>query len=262
MKTAVGYVHNTCDDEYLESSLEIMSSYKWVSDIVVLITNQTDEKRRRSQGKINYHYGNFGDGFLKEPEDGGFSQIDARNRLLFLLRERRPDWHVLLDSDEFFTDSTFDLIQYAQSMRKVNILMSTYLFHSPTHYGHHPKWDDTKDGRVPLIDPHVRIFSKEIVPYYASAGYQMMGVKREAGGGRNRTSHCKLMGFDKPRQQLTREGPFHIHFKQLFGPKRNPDPYSRWLMGGETVFREAEIDWPVNIIKAWEKEIQDGKVGT
>lgn len=78
-----------------------------ISWLCVLITDGSrDFAARRSCNHLCWDTGNFGSGFNRQPEDGGFNEVAARNAMLAqaaaLHRLTPVDWVVWCDSDEYF----------------------------------------------------------------------------------------------------------------------------------------------------------------
>jgi hypothetical protein len=211
MKICVWYIVAN-EPEYLNPSIEIMSSYDWVDYIIVVHTNTLDKiddhfKCIGNEKTISYAK-DFGYSFEISINQGGFNEVDARNKAIELADCLKCDWLVQCDADEFYTYNTIDIIRKAdkEGFDSINIDCVHPISATRAYF---PKENPR--------DAHRRIWrSGRGIKY----DYNPDILKRSAAGEKgleNKSLHCIPVGFKK---MMEAEGSYHIHCHHLFGAKK------------------------------------------
>lgn len=188
-------------DELLRESVAKLTNYSWVSRIIILQT--TCRIPQSSVGQKTELVGaDLGYGFDRQPEDGGFDELTARNTQLQLLHLTWLPWLGLIDADELFTEETGELLAQADRASKSKIVFECYHM-LQTGRKIWPEQQTVFGGKV-INDPHCRIFKNRKEPEtFQLAPPQIAGA--------NRTQHCQLAGVQSS-QCLVVTGPYHLHF--------------------------------------------------
>ena len=108
--------------------------------------------------ETNRHYWgkHYGEGQNRQPEDGGFHELNARNDLFQFARESECDWVLMCDADEFFLENTIEAIIAAHAADKQIIMFSTHHLLSPTTYAYQgDRYKKVKEDAV-MYDPTAR----------------------------------------------------------------------------------------------------------
>jgi len=239
----LAYISHEAEADFLALSLEVMSSYDWITHIIVLHTDR-DGTERYINGAMHY-YKDFGRGFESQPEHGGFHELGARNALLDLARKAGCPWILLCDPDEFFTPVTINCLRQAHDCKKQIVCFACYHFVTP---GSYVWWPD----QVRLIqskqyhDPHVRAVLSD-----CNLIYRMNSNNRFRRHLKNRTMHCHLQWPAKTKRFHSQpETIYHVHVHHMLQPKR---PSGVWLTRQEIRSDTAGI-MPENYIRVWEQQ--------
>jgi len=207
------------DDEQFMDRFRDMAEYDWINAVVTMRTDCSSTTGTTGCGPndttTHFTQRHFGRGFDKQPADGGFHELKARNELLRFAEGVGCDWTLLADPDELFRDETFAEIQVAHRTRKDVIWFECYHFCSPTQY----LWWESQlhpvhDARRKLHDPHARA-----VRASARKRYVPNINNKFRDGLRNHTMHCHI------QPQVAREvhiayGIYHVHTRHMYDPKR------------------------------------------
>jgi hypothetical protein len=219
-----------------------MEKYDWVNEILLIGTAGVWDNRLR--GKIVTVTREFGEGFDRNPERGGFDELAARNYTLQLAYTDNYDWTLLLDADEFFLPETYDDLRRASDDGMQGIFFECY----------HAKtldtfvWDpaslvNIKDKK--MHDPHLRAVHRDLAAWYR---LQPENLRREW---TNRTLHCYIETAKVWHKLTTVLGPRHVHLKHLLPPK------SQLYDLQQT--RQLTINWPHEVVAAYRNFINENK---
>jgi hypothetical protein len=231
------------EPEALKRSLDTMTKYPWVKEVFVLHADQ--DRLPRQEGRINHVYQDYGSGFDKQPEDGGFDEVAAKNHVLRLGRSGNCDWLLIVDADEFFLPCTINQIAIAHREQLETAFFEHWHFCSPTQYlfARHATRRFRKNG-VAMHDPHMRaIRAKSECWYELNANVEVRNTWP------NRTIHCTPVN---PGWHTVHEAPglYHIHTRHMFGEKRQQflnrtgdDDFSvRTIPAGIEIFPKCYLD--------------------
>jgi hypothetical protein len=243
MSICLAYIHHPKDDEFLDRSLEVMTQQTWVNRIVVLHTAEQQVSWQTRSKLITHVYRDFGQGFDKQPEDGGFHELAARNEMLTWARASECDWILICDSDEIYLPMTKDHITEADMKRKSVVWFPCYHFCSPTQY---LWWPNTvrKISGVAMHDPHPRAIRAT-----AKIRYELNRNNHLRGELPNRTMHCHLQNTIRKRQYWAKQGVCHVHTRHMFDPKR---PDAKWFENQKP--RSFDSGLPDTITKAFTEQ--------
>ena len=223
-----------------------MEPYDWIKNIVVLHTDSDIKPQgATTSDKILHTYKDFGSRFGKQPEDGGYHEVAARNHSLDLARDTGCEWALICDADEFFTHEAWPAIHEAHRTKKDVVWYSCYHYCDPFHY----LWWANQVRRVQgskhlMHDAHARAIrlGGRKLSYVMNNNMQF----RDTLG--NRTQHCHLMGH--PAHCCYHGyGKVHIHTRHMFEPKR---PKESWFKGRD--IRESTLQMPAEILAAWNSQ--------
>lgn len=239
------YLHAD-EPQFLVRSRIIMKTHPWVTKIVTLNTRERnpiaegvdDEQRSYSFS------GKFGYGFDKQPEDGGFDEIRARNHALDLAEKMGCTWTLICDCDEFFTDETYSDICDAHHQGKAVVWFSCYHFRDPSKYLWCPDYLKTVLHSKEMHDPHPRAFRTA-----ARLRYVLNPADAYRSKLRNRTQHCQLQSTAGRKAHFV-YGLRHVHTKHMFDPKRP----SQEELNKETWWTATGFQMPDVMVQAWDKQ--------
>jgi len=206
----VWYISNEL--EHLTRSVQQMSSYNWVDKIVIVWTGK-DKVLMPFNGnsKVYWYDEYFGDGFDTSFKEGGFNEIDARNFAIGKAKETGADWLIQCDSDEFFTDSTINIIRQAQSQGKDRIWVECWHAFAPNIFLDDPL-AYTRFGDTKYHDVHPRINKASIdSSFYKNPNEEFINSFK------NQSLHCVQVGTQHNHYA---KGTYHIHTHDLFPSKR------------------------------------------
>ena len=189
------------NDEMLRESVAQVSQYRWVDRVIILQTT-SHIPQSAIDDKVTLLGADFGYGFDREPEEGGFDELSARNLQLQLLHLTGQPWLGLIDADELFTENTGELLTRADAAGKTRIVFECHHLYKTGR----KIWPEqlTTFGGYSINDPHCRIFRRR----YAAEVFQP--APRHIAK-TNRTQHCQLAGVTA-EQCLVVTGAYHLHF--------------------------------------------------
>lgn len=221
-----------------------MSSMDWVSKIVVLQTDGgCDYLPQLSHPKVRHISEDFGKGLDKQPEDGGFNEVAARNRLTQAAKESGCRWLLTCDADEFFMPGTEVALGEAEASDKLAVWFSCYHFRNPRQHLWLPGMvRDVRPLGIKMHDPHLRAMRLDQQWFWV-----MNDRVRQTGYG-NRTAHCYPSAVPW-RQAVGVNELLHIHTRQMFDPKRLQAEILDKLD-----HREADLTMPAAIVNAWSEQ--------
>jgi hypothetical protein len=230
------------DQDFLARSLAVMEPYVWIEHIITLHTEGSKPPQR--QGKQQHLYEEFGSGFERQPEDGGFHEINARNRLLELAAASGCQWVLLCDPDEFFLPATFGELRQAHHCGKGAVWFSCYHFRDPQRYLWWPTLVRKVAGSVqPLHDPHPRALRLDLEWQYSPHPSEDTLSRF-----RNRTQHCRVLPSPAHLSHHAYDL-LHVHTRHMFHPKRPPEAA---LDAREN--RAAGVELPDVILQHWRRQ--------
>src|SRR4029079_792814 len=229
------------EPDALERSISTMTKYPWVTKVVVLHTDC--DRLPRQLGKVEHVYQNYGSGFDRQPENGGFDEIDARNHALRLGRETGCDWLLVVDADEFFLPCTIDPIAHAHRSNKAAVCFECWHFITPTQYLFFENTMRPASKHTPAMhDPHIRAIRGS-----ASIWFEQNPNRTFRDELANDTMHCTPTRM--PTQAvLYAPGMFHIHTHHAYGEKRSAYVAAHDVMpfrdvkSGSNVFPKVYLD--------------------
>lgn len=214
--STVYYINSLPDWFYIKDSVKTMSSYWWVTDIVVL---HTDPKRPDYFGeleeeyfKVTEHWKDFGSGFDKSVINGGFNEIACRDYGVSLAEEKGNEWIICCDPDEFFTPLLKDILIYMTDEKIDKVVeLSCFPFISPSIY----IWDrnSAHGSTFVMHDPHIRAWrSSEKMRY--KQGWRS---KHKT----NKTQDCSV---NPTKRRFYEPKICHIHLHDFYGHKTSRLP--------------------------------------
>ena len=198
---------------HINRSIKVMAEYDWIDSIVILHTDSNEPKyggklAEISPKKIKEYWTDFGNGFDKSIEDGGFDEIGARNMALYLCKQDGfKGWVLYCDSDEYYTYDTIKAFQMAEQGNYDSINFRCFHLNDKLTYRVNPR---------NIYDRHVRawILNDDI----KFAPHDSEEFMRQF---KNKTLHCRRIGCKKT---LTTDLKYHIHTKFLYKDKYKPLP--------------------------------------
>ena len=224
-KLCAVYMTTDKDSEYLEPSLETMSSYEWVDSIVVLKTDHDSPSvefiESLSSEKAKFFGCNTFGGWQSETHEerhkpvglGGFDEISARNTALSLAKNVfNAELFLVVDPDEVFTEDTIKTVEKANELNAEVVWFSCcHLvgFHNHVKLPHHD--DLFARFNKKLFDPHPRLFS-------ARLKYVPNSVLNIDGSIHNHTMHCGI-NWEGGDVMIGADGFQHLHLALAYGEK-------------------------------------------
>lgn len=200
------------EPEYLKLSVGLMASFDWASKIVILHTDQRNPNNRDNyiyqfqHDKVVQHWYDFGKGFSKPIEKGGFDEVGARNMAIDLAGEKMPKggWLLQCDSDEFYDYKFGAEIYKADSEGKDGINVNCNHLINSKEIGYLPSSPD---------DPHIRAFKVGLgVQYKQNPNTKFLDNYP------NKSVHCVLNNKLKSLKNV--KGLYHFHARNLIGKKK------------------------------------------
>src|SRR6185369_6457293 len=171
IKVCVWYI-TAGEEEYLNPSVEFMQAHDWVGNIVILHTNPTLAKGQiynlvKQFPKVKEYMGrNYGTGWEKSVNFGGFDEIEARNDAIRIAEQTDCQWLLQCDSDEIFTYETIESIEKAAAKDCKSVIYSCFHFKTPTGYVTNNTDRHIKQDKQ-VFDPHCRAWKKYIKARYS-----------------------------------------------------------------------------------------------
>lgn len=164
--------------------------------------------------KVEELHQDFGEGYHRRLEDGGYDQRSARNHALDVLARSGVDWLVQVDADEYLAPSLISRIAELNDRYDI-VCCSRYTLTSPREY-----WYERTLVRavknVPMVNPQTRIWRRELNKRFdlcptASVRYA------------NATRHCGVRFDHHPHwRALAIDDPFLlVHFHRLLGKEES-----------------------------------------
>lgn len=214
----------------LYHSLSVMTQFEWVNKAIVLDTTK-DFELKKIGPKIHLLGKNFGNGFDKQPEDGGLDEISARNFVMDLARED-SDWIIRLDADEVLSYEFVNLIHEAEKNNKNCVMVGIHsiLGSNQIIYYDHP-------FPFGLHNPHYIAFKSDMKMRYAPNGNSEL-VKTF----KNRTIHMSNAGIEDDKVLYSNKK-YHLHLDMIC-------PYKRWRLDhplNKIVEEEVAVNWQTEL---------------
>ena len=225
-KLCAVYMTTDKDSEYLEPSLETMSSYEWVDSIVVLKTDHDSPSvefiESLSSEKAKFFGCNTFGGWTGDSHEerhkpvglGGFDQISARNTVLSLAENVfNAELVMVVDPDEVFTEDTIKTVERANELKADAVWFSCcHLvgFHNHRKFPYHEGLFERFNKK--LFDPHLRLFS------VAGRRYTVNELLNIDGSIHNHTMHCGVEWGDDD-VMIVADGFQHLHLPLAYGEK-------------------------------------------
>jgi len=189
-------VGKNCVD-IVKPSLEIMSAYESIKDILILHTYSNsklgNELTSICPEKITEYWKYFGDGYEKSLDQGGYDQVEARNYILHIAENTQNEWLAHLDADEFFTSLVFEELRSASFDKKL-LTCSCYNFYSLYEAEIKSHKEHYVNGKY-LLNPRDRIWrrglKKKHISFNALPGY----IK-------NKSRHCGVDFSDISKSEV------------------------------------------------------------
>ena len=185
--------------DYLARLIQVHEQYPWVASILALDTSQKLPFERR--GKTLFGGLDYGYGFDRQPEQGGYDEIAARESALKIARGETGQWSLIADADELYHPQ-FDLVlAAAERQAAAAIRVECWPVVSATNYVYYPNTVFEVDGER-LHDPHVRALTKLWCCQYQRSPQHWRYA--------NRTQHCRP---ERIARTLSAPGFYHFHAK-------------------------------------------------
>ena len=228
------------EEPLLNLSLQTMLQYPWVRWIVVLDTT-TDRPAEMYPNNRVLRYGrDYGHGFDRPVERGGFDEVSARNDLLQRMQDQALafgcNWLVQCDADEFYTNGLAKQLLRASAAGREAALIECWHACDLLNHVYYEKLHHSHYGLL-MNDPHPRAMTVGCMRRFEPNPWLPDNVP-------NKTLHC-LLRFpnDKMYQENSR---VHIHVKNMF--KDVPDERQ------EIRPLPLPIEWPEVYKQAWDRE--------
>lgn len=153
----------------------------------------------------------FGQGYLRSLEQGGYDQISARNYALQLMENSGVDWLLQFDADDFY-DPEFLSIVAGLDERYDAVHCPCYTLTSATDYWYEPILERTVGG-IRLLNPHIRAWRLSLKKRFEPC---LNSIKRY----RNITRHCGVSFSEHPywRFFIVRDR-YHFHLHCVLGKR-------------------------------------------
>lgn len=177
----------------------------YVSDIVILITDGISGDARKLTDKITIYSENFGSGYSKSIEDGGYDQISARNYIIDKLGVSRADWLLMHDADDIYNT---DFYRYISLECNTSDAVTCSCFSvRPDITLCAPDKKNKATYSCGLLDPHTRAWKKSLgLRYEKSEGIEKYFV--------NHSRHCGVV-FPEGINISCTNGMYHFHLHAL-----------------------------------------------
>ena len=186
--------------DYLARLIDIHEPYPWVSSIVAFDTSQALPFTRR--GKVLHCGRDFGYGFDKQPEQGGYDEINARQTALKIARGENHFWSLIVDADEIYHPGFDRVLDVAEGQGSNAVCVECWPLVTPQRYVYNREAVFDIDN-LRLHDPHVRAISKLTEVTYTPSPQHWRFA--------NRTQHCRPDSIAKTH---TAPGFYHFHVKR------------------------------------------------
>ncbi|MDH1089276.1 hypothetical protein N5C79_22565 [Pantoea brenneri] len=179
--------------------------------IVILITDISFSKPRKTSKKITVYSMNLGSGYDVSVRNGGYDQISARNFLIDRLSDTEADWIMLHDADDIYH---LDYYLYVSEtfMNTDAITCSCFSVNPGFNLCSPPSKTKQVDGKI-LYNPHTRIWRKDKdLRYEKTAGIEYYFT--------NHTRHCGVI-FPKSMNISIADGLYHFHLHALLNKRHS-----------------------------------------
>lgn len=204
-----------CDshDAFLDRMLNTHLAYDWVWRIALL--HSRGGHFDITHPKLVHFSHDFGYGFDRQPEHGGFDEVAARNYLLDALDTLDGTCTILCDGDDIYHPNTVRVVDLLARNNKLAGMLECWHFTTPNQYLFFPgsvfRYQDTSPR---LHDPHIRILRHD-----CRMRWQLNPNTALRETWANRTMHCvpELRNWSTV---LRVPGLFHLHTHHMFEPKR------------------------------------------
>ncbi len=193
------------------ATLHFAESSEYISDIAILITDDKNCAATRLTDKITIYSENFGSGYSRSIQDGGYDQIAARNYLLEKMEETEADWILMHDADDIYG---IDFYQYivAVGIDSDAVTCSCYTVTTDLDLCA-PANKVQLTGPALLVDPHTRAWKKSLGLRYVKSD----GVEKFFS---NHSRHCGVI-FPEDITLSCTGGLYHFHLHALLNKRHS-----------------------------------------
>jgi hypothetical protein len=163
--------------------------------------------------KVEEIHRDFGQGFNKSIEDGGYDQYSARNFALEAIEKKGVEWLLQFDADEYFDPAIISIVA-ALDHRYDAVCCSYYTLLSETEYWYEPRLEKTIRG-TRLFHPHTLIWRTAL-------GKRCAICPTSAKLHKNITRHCSVSFEQHPYWRiLLLDEWMHFHLHCLLGKEHS-----------------------------------------
>lgn len=208
----IWYVVANDEYELVKCSVLTHLTYQWVGSIILVYSSHSQPPQigelAAHNDRVFEYWQSFGEGYDKIVDEGGFNQIKAREFAISLAKQKKCNWMIHCDADEFYLKELGDVLESSDAD-----IIKTSVYHLVTPQTFWIQTNQikyTKNNKI-LFSPRLRIWKSNLNP-------KILPDNRKSTI--NNTSHC-YTSFDHLTSVKIKSipGVYHIHIHFLLFKK-------------------------------------------